>query len=265
MNTIRYSIASSLLLAFAATGCAGADESGQFAEKGVEGADQIPGAFDYAPDSDFAEKSVDSPELSGKGTINLTLGATYYTPVTIPAFGTVSYQTSNRVGVDPVLALFVRTNPWGGSFGGSPFTVKGQANTLAFNDDLAPGNRESFISYTNPTGAPINAYLIAFSYDNVIATGSGSVTISGIGTVQITAGSARINSNQGWIGTSASTGDPWLVAIDPDVGGGDTVWNDDTAAGPAGNRESLIPGFTNQLEWVVGHAYSGAGTTTVTY
>jgi hypothetical protein len=263
MNIVRYSIASSILLALAAAGCAAADESGQSSDgesvaKAAEGADQLPDGFTFAPETVSDDKAANPAELSPKGSVTLTLGSTFYAPVTIPAFGTVTYETSNRVGsTDPVLALFIRTNPWGGAFGGSPFTAKGQANTLGFNDDGA-GNLNSRITYTNPDGVPRQAYLIAFAYGNQ----TGQVDLTGFGTIQIRAGSAIISSNQGWIGTSASTGDPWLVAIDPDIGGGDTTWNDDS---PAGGIESRINNFTNQTAWVIGHAWSGSGTTTVNY
>jgi hypothetical protein len=263
MNIVRYSIASSILLAVVATGCAGADESGQSGDgenfaKAAEGADQAPAGFTFAPENVSDDKAPNPVELSPKGSLTLTLGATFYTPVTIPAHGTVTYETSNRVGsTDPVLALFIRTNPWGGAFGGSPFTAKGQANTLAFDDDGA-GNLNSKITYTNPDGVPRQAYLIAFAWSDR----TGQVDLSGVGTINIAAGSAVISSNQGWIGTSGSSGDPWLVALDPDVGGGDTVWNDDS---PLGGLESRIDSFTNQTAWVVGHAWSGAGTTTLNY
>jgi hypothetical protein len=262
-----------MLLALAATGCAGADENGQFTdesgqvsdgktiEKGVEGADQAPNGFTFAPERASNEKSPNPTDLFPKGSVTLTLGSTFYTQVTIPAFGTVTYETSNRVGsADPVLALFIRTNPWGGAFGGSPFTAKGQANTLAYNDDGA-GNLNSRLTYHNPDGAPRVAYLVAFAYGN----STGQVDLSGYGTIQLRAGSTFIQTNAGQIYTSNSSGDPWLLAIDTDLasGAGNTCWNDDSPNG--GTTESLIQNYTNKTMWVVAHAYSGSGTTTINY
>jgi hypothetical protein len=263
MNIVRYSIASSLLLAFAAIGCAGADESGQFEgeafEKGEEGADQDSN-FDFAPEAEtITDKAAYEAELAAKGSSTVTLGSTFYSAVTIGINQTVTYTTSNRVGnTDPVLVLFQRTTPWNqNKFGGSPFTERPGVATLAVDDDSA-GNLNSTITWHNNTGVVINAFLMAFAYGN----NTGSADINGFGTVQIRAGSVKTSGTQGWAGTSASTGDPWLCAFDIAPNSGSGAWNDDS---PLGGTESRINNFTSNTMWYVGHAWSGSGTTTISY
>lgn len=250
---VRHSVAASLVLAFAASGCAVGSDEAPTGEKVVLPSEEV---FEFAPEGVEieVEKEVQESPLEAKGAFSRVFGSTYNTAVTLAPGQSVSYSTSGgSVGVDPVLVLFRRHDNVA-SFG-APYTERVGIQTLAINDDT--NGVHSAISYTNNTGATVNARLMVFAWAN----STGQVTVSGIGLVDVLAGSVRTTGTAGKAWTTGSTGslDPWLLMFNNGPGF-DGVWNDDTTVA---NRESTIEGATTITMWYVAHGWGAGGTTTI--
>jgi len=258
-NIVRFS--SLVVLAVVATACAGVEdsESGDSlpvigaGDKAVEFSDQ---EFAYAaPEDDGTGPKEDQGDLSAKGSAAVPRGVTFLQPVTIGINQQVSYQTSaGSAGVDPVLVLFRRHD--------NAATIKVPAwnhqevsrfQTLAINDD-SNGTLHSSITYTNTSGRVENAFLMAFAYGSSV----GTANLTGFGTVNIAAGSARAASTSGTAFTTGG-GDPWLFLFDSAANGSNAVANDDAVG-----TESRIQGITGAFMWYVAHGFN-AGTTTINW
>lgn len=224
-----------------------ADPGEKIAEPSVE-------EFAYAPDDETAvgEKVTPDDSLSPKGAYNRKYGSTYNTALTIANGQTVSYQTSGgTAGVDPVLVLF-RRHDNSTEFAAWPYTQRVGIQTLAINDDT--NGLHSSITYTNRSGRTENAFLMVFAYGD----STGKVTLSGVGEVDVAAGSVIAAGNAGRAWTTNSNGDPWLFTFDVSAGLGNGAWNDDSNGG----RESEITSATSLTMWYVAHGWH-SGTTTI--
>jgi hypothetical protein len=258
---VRNSIAALMVLGFAASGCsAEVGDSPEVEEKVKVPSTQV---FEYAPDGEEIDVPKSVPALEAKGSVTVPFGVTHVQSITITPGQNVSISTSGgSVGVDPVLALF-RRHDNSATFGGSPFTQQVGTTVLAINDDT--NGLHSSISYTNNTGGTLNAFLMVFAWDNRI----GTVNLSnGQNNVQVVAGGRLMAAGSAGFAATTSTspvgGDPWLFTFGefPGHNVGDGNWNDDS---PAGGRDSLISGNQPQTQWYVAHAYTGSGTTTITW
>lgn len=210
--------------------------------------------FAYAPEEADAVAAKVAPDdsLSPKGAFSRKYGSTFTTAVTIANGQTVSYQTSGgTAGVDPVLVLF-RRHDNSAEFAAWPYTQRVEIQTLAINDDT--NGLHSSIGYTNRSGRTENAFLMVFAYGN----STGKVTLSGIGEVDVAAGSVIASGTAGRAWTTNSNGDPWLFMFDVSPGLGNGVWNDDSNGG----RESDILNATSLPMWYVAHGWN-SGTTTI--
>ena len=246
-------------LAFAAAGCSGEAPVEEGTEQNLEG-------FEFAAEE--TEKLPAKPkiedELIGKGSATVPFATALTLPVSIASGQTVSWQTSDgSPGVDTVLALFRRHDNAFGMTGG---TSRIGIQTLAMNDDFG-GTWYSSLSYTNNSGQTENAYLIVFAYNERI----GTAHLSGVGQVDVKAGSTRGSGTAGTAWTSASSSpqgdpDPWLFMFDGTVGEGNGAWNDDDPTAPSGTRDARITGATSAFMWYVAGGYNGSnGTTTINY
>jgi hypothetical protein len=253
-------------LAAAGTGCSGQAAGEDGSEPNVE-------AFEFVPEETQAPVAKPEPgdELFGKGADVRPFGAAYIVPVVIPPGQTVSYQTSSLHGspdVDTVLALFRRHDNVADLPAGS---ARVGIQTLALNDDFNPPIRWSSLSYTNTSGQTENAYLMLFGYGGSL----GWVQLSGVGAVEVLAGSTAGSGTAGVAFTSATTikpgvpldPDPWLYMFDYVPGQGNGAFNDDGF--PTG-RDSKITDATGATMWYVASAYTGpngssSGTTTINY
>lgn len=257
---VRHSIAALLVLAFAASGCAmEADESAAGEAVGEQKV-AVPSqeVFEYAPDGEEIQtvKATQESALEAKGAYSRTYGSTYVLPLTIGIGQSVNYSTSGgSVGVDPVLVLF-RRHDNSATFSEFPYTAQRGIRTMAINDDVSPGNLQSSISYTNTSGRVENAWLMVFAWAN----STGTVNLSGVGTVTVAAGSVKVAGNAGSAWTTNSGGDPWLFTFNT-APGDDGNWEDDTSSNPV-NRESTIVGNTSKEMWYVAHGFN-SGTTTI--
>jgi hypothetical protein len=254
-------------LVVAGTGCSGQATGEEGSEPSVE-------AFEFAPE-DAQDGAVAKPEpgdeLFGKGADIRPFGGAYIMPVVIAPGQTVSYQTSLLHGgsnVDTVLALFRRHDNVADLPGGS---ARVGIQTLALNDDFNAPIRWSSLSYTNNSGQTENAYLMLFGYGSSL----GWVQLSGVGAVEVLAGSAVGSGTAGVAFTSNTTitpgsplePDPWLYMFDYVPGQGNGAFNDD---GPGLGRDSKITDATGAEMWYVASAFPGAngtssGTTTINY
>jgi hypothetical protein len=246
---VRHSIAALLFLGYAASGCADADSASP-AEKVADPSHE---PFEYAPAGEQIEyvKATQEDELQAKGSYNRPFGNTYVQYLAIAPNQTISYSTSGgSVGVDPVLVLFRRHD--NSSSYGAPFTQQVGLQTLAINDDT--NGLHSAISYTNTSGRTENAWIMAFAY----GASTGTVDLSGVGSVTLLAGSVRVAGSAGTAWTTGSTGDPWLFTFDDVPGLGNGNWQDDSNGG----LESTIIGNSNLIMWYVANGW-GSGTTTI--
>lgn len=254
---LRHSLCALLLLPFAAA-CSGAEEPAPGGEKVAVPSDEV---FEFAPEGAevASEKAVQEDGLEAKGSVTRKFGSTFNMPVTISPGQTVSYSTSGgSVDVDPVLVLFHRHDN-STEFSAYPYTQRVGIQTLALNDDT--NVRHAAISYTNNTGTTLNARLMVFAW----ADRTGQVQLSGVGLVDVLAGSTVQSGTAGMAWTSGSTtavgtADPWLFMFDYVPGQGNGVWNDDSN----GTRESTITNATGALMWYVAHGFN-SGTTTINF
>lgn len=249
-------------LSLAAAACGDADQLGVEAGEGASAE-----AFEYAPDEMDADaildaKAEEEADLTGKGSMTLPRGNTFYTPVTITNGRTMQWTTSEGTdGVDTVLVLF-RRHDNSTTFVSNPWTDKVGIQTLAINDDYGNGYY-SQISYTNTSGRTENAWLMAFAYNDRTGIAKISGTIN-YGNRYFTAGGLPRSSTAGQAYTTGGD-DPVLFAFDSTAGLGNGAWNDDDPLG--GTYESRIQGLTNLSMWLVPVALTGrtAGTSTVYY
>jgi hypothetical protein len=260
MNTARFIAIIGLSLAAAA--CGDADQFDLDATEEASATD-----FEYAPD-DLDEEAIidakaeDEADLTGKGSMTLPRGRTFYTPVTIANNQTVSwYTTDGSTGVDTVLVLF-RRHDNSSTFVSSPWTAKIGLQTLAVDDDGGAG-RYSSLSYKNTSGRTENAWLMGFAYNSSTGTARINGTIN-YGIRSFTAGGLPRSSTAGQAYTTGG-GDPVLFAFDRSAGLGNGAWNDDDPI--AGGLESRIQGLTNLSMWLVPVAIGSrpTGTSTVYY
>lgn len=250
---VRHSIAALFVLGFAAAGCSVGSDPAPTGEKVVLPSEEV---FEFAPEGAEInmEKTPQEDALEAKGAYSRTFGPTYTQAVTIAPGQTVSYSTSGgTAGVDPVLVLFRRHD----NLAAFPvsYTERVGIQTLAINDDT--NGWHSAISYTNNTGQTENARLMVFAWSN----NTGQVNLSGVGLVDVRAGSVLTAGNAGeaWTSGSTGSGDPWLFTFDTSYGG-NGVWNDDIGGGV---YESKITGATSLTMWYVAHGWGAGGTTTI--
>lgn len=249
-------------LSLAAAACGDADQLDVEATE-----DASAESFEYAPNEIDADAVIDAKaeeeaDLTGKGSMTLPRGTTFYTPVTITNGRTMQWTTTEGTdGVDTVLVLF-RRHDNSTTFVGSPWTEKVGIQTLAINDDYGDGNYSS-ISYTNTSGRTENAWLMAFAYSDRTGIARINGTIN-YGRRYFTAGGLKKSSTAGQAYTTGGD-DPVLFAFDSEAGLGNGAWNDDDPLG--GTLESRIQGLTNLSMWLVPVAIAGrtAGTSTVYY
>jgi hypothetical protein len=249
---VRHSIGALFVLSLAASGCAVGSDAAPTGEKVVLPSEEV---FEFAPEGVEinVEKAEQEDPLEAKGAFSRTFGPTYTQAVTIANGQTVSFSTSGgTVGVDPVLVLFRRHD----NLAAFPvnYTERVGIQTLAINDDSV--GIHSSITYTNTTGVTENARLMVFAWNN----STGQVNLSGVGTVDVRAGSVRTSgtAGQAWTTGSTGSGDPWLFTFDLGFGG-NGVWNDDSN----GTFESTITGATSLTMWYVAHGWGAGGTTTI--
>lgn len=256
MIDTRITFASLVALAFAASACGGAQdsmESGDAPRKVVQPIEEV---FEYAPEGQeiVVQKEVDDP-LRPKGSAVLPTGPTYTLPVKLNPGQSVTFSTSGgSVGVDPVMALFMRHDN-SETFGAAPWTQRVTLQTLAINDDT--NGLHPSISYTNNQNRVVNARLMVFAY----GSSTGQATLNNGTVIDVVAGSVVASGTAGVAKTTGSVGDPWLFTFDTVPNQGNGVWNDDTTSS---NTESTITGATSQTMWYVGYGW-GIGSTTVNY
>jgi len=258
--------AGSLVCLALTVGCASA--AGDGGEVGASDAAAAPGNdFDYAPAPEGAadSKKTADKDLTGKGSMNLPYGRTFMVPITIPAHGTVAcYTTGGTSSVDPVLALFRRHD---NQFGFT-YSEKSSLQTLALNDDDGPGSTNSYLHFDNPSSSVLNAYVMAFAYQNRIGsvglwcTGGPNQTVTlAAGSVVATVGSGSA-STSGSIASSGGSGDPWLFGLDQTPLSYWSFANDDSSGWESGFSYS----GPNRPMWFVAHNYNGTtGTTTINW
>lgn len=249
---VRHSIGVLFVLAFAASGCAVGSDAAPTGEKVVLPSEEV---FEFAPEGAeiHVEKEVQEDPLEAKGASSRSFGPTYTQAVTIAHGQSVSFSTSGgSVGVDPVLVLFRRHD----NLAAFPvsFTERPGIQTLAINDDSV--GLHSSITYTNTSGRTENARLMVFAWSN----STGQVELSGVGLVDVRAGSVLTSgtAGQAWTTGSTGSGDPWLFLFDT-ASGGNGAWNDDSN----GTLESTITGATSLTMWYVAHGWGAGGTTTI--
>lgn len=256
MKNVMTVLGSALVLSLIA-GCSVEAVGDELSAEGA--ADPSAEAFDYAPEGEevVVEKVEPDDSLSPKGSAARVVGSTFNIPVTIPPNQFVLYTTSGgSPGVDPVLVLFKRHDN-SSNFSVAPYTQRVGLTTLAINDDYQQGSLHASIGYANNTGQTINARLMVFAYGN----STGTVTLSGHGTVNVRAGSIRASATSGTVWTSNSSANPWLFAFDDLSGQSNAVHNDDTSTS---NTESTIQGVPSIPMWYVAHGW-GTGTTAINY
>jgi hypothetical protein len=203
---------------------------------------------------------------------DIACGNTFFRADTVPANGQLTYATSGATSTrDPVLVMIMRTNPWNSTSGPTtpPYTDQVQIRTLAQNDNRAPGNYNSFITFTNPEGYDYNVWVMGFLAPNKTDYGTLSVTRTRTGsgstttTESFTSGSWKMACGPD-VFTSNSTIDPVLFGFDTVNMSTNGAWNDDCVDGPPGNRESCFHHFSGATMYFTCNSFYGsAGTTRI--
>jgi hypothetical protein len=218
--------------------------------------------YDFAPPgAEFQAAKVEVDDsLSPKGSATRKYGSTFMKAISIPPNGIVGCYTANgSAGVDPVLALIRRHD---NQHKTTPYTEKVWVQTLAFNDDAAPGDLHPYLSFNNTSGGTLNAYLMGFAYGDSTGTADLWCTGSNVESMTLGAGSLKVTASSGAASTSGSNGDPWLFMIDETLLSYNSDWNDDTTST---NRESSFNyQGPSRTVWFVANGWH-SGNTTINY
>jgi hypothetical protein len=213
-----------------------------------------------AGDSEYVSEAVtvvdkkaieEQAKLTTKGTWcqDMTRGRAFNVEVTVVQGQTITCTTSQSGdSMDTMMALVRRDDGYTGGLSDPSWDHQARFSTMAYNDDYSGLGLYSRIQWTNPGGAT-SFRLLVWSYYNNTGTANVSCTWSNPSSSQswsnrtIGATSRWTSCDQGAAHTvSSDGGDPYLILVDPTIGGGNGYWNDDTVSGS--DYEAHFTGLT---------------------
>jgi hypothetical protein len=224
-------------------------------------------SFEYAPTESpkpTLEERVAANQLVAKGTIDVKRSATFNYAYAIPPGKTLTlYTTGATSTIDPVCVIYTRTDQWMNSTAwvDTPSSkYQAQLTTLAINDDRAPRNYNSKVSYKNIRGDTFTVRAMCFAYENrTIDYAKLPVWQQIDNDAPVNLGSKFIVSGSYYKTDAATTltttggGNPVLLAFPTTVGAGYGAWNDDS---PDGGTESKLTGLAASVPyWIVPMVY----------